>query len=141
MHPFDDDDTIDFSYEIKREGLTALARACKDARYSDSREEQHAEGFAAAFIVASIITKDAEAVNAKTLELKPTKQLIEADGAAPGHILLLRLLAHPGGGVVKGVGVGVAHLLGHRDTGQEGEGFLTGGHLIPPLDVGDEGTG
>jgi hypothetical protein len=81
MHPFDDDDTIDFSYEIKRSGLTALARACKDARYSDSREEQHAEGFAAAFIVASILTKDSEAVNAKTLELKPTKELIEAAGA------------------------------------------------------------
>jgi hypothetical protein len=81
MHPFDDDDTIDFSYEVKRSGLTALARACKDARYSDSREDQHAEGFAAAFIVASILSKDSEAVNAKTLALKPTKDLVEAAGA------------------------------------------------------------
>lgn len=81
MHPFDDDDTIDFSYEIKRSGLTALARASEDARYSDSREEQHAEGFAAAFVVASILSKHSEAVNAKTLALKPPKELVEAAGA------------------------------------------------------------
>jgi hypothetical protein len=81
IHPFDDDDTIDFSYEITRSGITALTRACKDARYTDSREEQHAEGFAAAFVVASILTNDSEAVSAKTLALKPTKELIEAAGA------------------------------------------------------------
>jgi hypothetical protein len=81
LNPFDDDDTIDFSYEIKRDGLVALARACRDARYEDSREEQHAEGFASAFIVASILTKDSEAVDAKTLTLKPNKELVEAAGS------------------------------------------------------------
>jgi hypothetical protein len=81
MHPFDDDDTIDFSYEIKRIGLSALTRALEDARFSDSREEQHAEGFAAAFVVASILTHDSEAVSAETLALQPSKQLIEAAAA------------------------------------------------------------
>jgi len=81
LNPFDDDDTIDFSYELKRGGLVALARACRDARYSDSREEQHAEGFAAAFVVARILTKDSEALSAKTLELKPTKELVDSAGA------------------------------------------------------------
>jgi hypothetical protein len=81
MHPFDDDDTIDFSYEIKRTGLEALARALADARYADSREEQHAEGFAAAFVVASILTQDTDAVSAETLALKPSKALINSAAA------------------------------------------------------------
>ncbi|CAB4537336.1 unannotated protein [freshwater metagenome] len=82
MHPFDDDDLIDFSYEIKRLGLAALTRALRDARYSDSREEQHAEGFAAAFVVASIRANDAEAVSAETLALKPSQQLVDSAAAA-----------------------------------------------------------
>jgi|GEM_PF-1900618 len=82
LSPFDDDDTVDFSYEFKRSGLPALARACNDARYSDSRLEQHAEGFAAAYIVSGILSQNADALSAKTLELKPTKELIDSAAAA-----------------------------------------------------------
>jgi len=81
LNPFDDDDAIDFIYEIKRDGLLALDRACKDARYADSREDQHAEGLASAFVVASILAKDSEAVNAKTLALKPSKELVDSAGS------------------------------------------------------------
>lgn len=91
LSPFDDDDTIDFAYEIKRTGLVALARACRDARYSDSRPEQHAEGFAAAYTIAAIITQDAEAISAETLKFKPTPELIDSAGAA------LRVIRELGG--------------------------------------------
>ena len=91
LSPFDDDDTIDFSYDIKRTGLVALARACRDARYPDSRPEQHAEGFAAAYTIASILTKDAEAVSAETLKFQPTQELIDSAAAA------LRVIREHGG--------------------------------------------
>jgi hypothetical protein len=57
----------------------------------DSRPEQHAEGFAAAYTIAAIITQDAEAISAETLKFKPTPELIESAGAA------LRVIRELGG--------------------------------------------
>ena len=81
LSPFDDDDTIDFLYEIRRTGLDALSRACRDARFKDSRDEQHAEGFAAAYVVASILTNDSEAVSSEVLALNPSAALIDSAGS------------------------------------------------------------
>ncbi|MEO0024709.1 MAG: Regulator of ribonuclease [Actinomycetota bacterium] len=86
LHPFDDDDTIDFSYEVRRSGLAALDRACRDARHSDSRQEQHAEGLAAAYIIASTQT---DALGNNPLSLEPTKQLI---GSAAAVVRVIREL-------------------------------------------------
>ena len=78
LSPLDDDDCIDFIYEVRAKGLLALERALEAARYRDSRPEQHAEGFAAAYIVVAIVTKDAEVVSAETLALKPNREHVEA---------------------------------------------------------------
>ena len=78
IHPFDDDDAIDFFYEFRRSGAAALERACRDARHSDSRQEQHAEGFAAAWIIASTQT---DALGSIPLSIKPTNALIDSAAA------------------------------------------------------------
>lgn len=82
LNPFEDDDCRDFFYELRADGVAALDRAIRDSRYKDSRPEQHAEGYAAAYVIAAILTKDAEAVGEQTLKLEPSKELQLSAAAA-----------------------------------------------------------